>query len=166
MLEAGYEREHRLAMFQVEAPGREPKAEPHLQLLDDEADWKLHDRLTREDWNRWPSETGEQVARLFRYWAATIPDRFYIAYLGSQPVGRVGLLQHRTMGYIHGLITLPAWRRRGLGTAILRLAEVEARAAGCDRISLLCDADSWLPVFYGRLGYVPVGEEHAWMKRR
>jgi predicted GNAT family N-acyltransferase len=54
------------------------------------------------------------------------------------------------------MAVLPAWRRRGIGTRLLRAVLEEASAAGFDAVALAAQ----LPVipFYEKLGFEPYGE--------
>jgi hypothetical protein len=41
-----------------------------------------------------------------------------------------------------------------------------AQSIGCDRVTLQCTDDGYLPGYYARLGYRAVGERHIWTKPR
>lgn len=166
LLAAAYRAEHKTAMLQLDVPP--VMASPGLQIVPvvSAGQWEAFDAQVRDDWASWPAATVSQVQEVFHAFARVLPDRFYLAVADGRPLGRVGLLAYRRMGYIHGLATVPDARRRGIGTALLRQMETEAKAAGCDRLCLLCDSNSWLPGYYARFGYVIVGEEYTWSKRR
>jgi len=40
------------------------------------------------------------------------------------------------VGYVWGLVVLPPWRGRGIGTRLLRECERRFRAAGCDQLNI------------------------------
>ncbi|HEY9689201.1 MAG TPA: GNAT family N-acetyltransferase, partial [Coleofasciculaceae cyanobacterium] len=49
----------------------------------------------------------------------------------------------------------PAYRRQGIATALMRVAEAAARQAGCDRLGLQVDAHNPAAIgLYQSLGYV------------
>lgn len=165
LLAAGYRAEHKMAMLQANPA---PTSRPSIRIVPvaDGPTWAAFDTQVEQDWRRWPQSTIRQVIAVFHAFTEVLPDRFYLAMLDGGVVGRVGMLRHRDLGYVHGLAVLPTVRRRGVGTALMRAMEAQARAEGCERIALLCETDSWLPAYYGRLGYIPISEEATWMKPR
>jgi len=61
--------------------------------------------------------------------------------------------------YLNRLAVAPAAQQRGLGARCMAVAEAQAREHGIDAIRLdYLSANPALRRFYGRLGYVPVGE--------
>ena len=40
----------------------------------------------------------------------------------------------------------------------------EARNVGCERLTLQCTRDSFLPAYYERLGFRAVGEKQIWTR--
>lgn len=76
-----------------------------------------------------------------------VPSTTYWGFVGADLVARL-MLRHRlnerllrTGGHI-GYVVVPAHRRRGIATAMLRLALPLARARGLDRVLLTCDEDN------------------------
>ncbi len=59
------------------------------------------------------------------------------------------LIHFRDKSYVHSLSVIPAWRRRGLGTALVKHLIQEAT------LPLYLTCNSSLVSFYSRLGFVP-----------
>ena len=73
-----------------------------------------------------------------------VPSSTYFGFIGDDIVGRL-MLRHvlndrllATGGHI-GYVVVPAFRRRGIATAMLRLALPLARARGIERILITCE---------------------------
>ena len=86
-------------------------------------------------------------------------------------VGTCRLLWDGTTAKLGRMAVAARLRRRGVGAAILQVAEREARDAGAERISLA--AQSQARGLYERYGYAPHGEvfeeagiEHVAMEKR
>jgi GNAT superfamily N-acetyltransferase len=56
----------------------------------------------------------------------------YLAYVEGQPAGGAGMYLHEGVAEFGGASTLPAFRRRGVQTALLEVRMQAARQAGCD----------------------------------
>jgi GNAT superfamily N-acetyltransferase len=107
---------------------------------------------------------------LRQYFAAALPAGEFVALLaeaGGEIVATGGLVFHRHApshhnlsgceGYVLNMYTLPAWRGRGIATAILRKLLVVASERGCPRVSL--HARPQARPIYARAGFVPVETE-------
>jgi N-acetylglutamate synthase-like GNAT family acetyltransferase len=130
-----------------------------------DASWTAFQGLIHDDTQEhgWTGPMEAQLIALYRWRAANTPHHFYLAESGTQTIGYVGLWQHGTSAYLHGLYTHPSARRRGAGAALTLAMSAEARALGCHRLSLQCTRESSLPAYYSRLGFRAVGEKQIWI---
>jgi predicted GNAT family N-acyltransferase len=81
-----------------------------------------------------------------------------VAAVGDRVVGAGRLVMAADVGILGRLSVLDEVRGRGLGVAMVRLIEDQARAQGCREVEL----HAQVPVrgFYERLGYVAFGDEY------
>jgi len=82
-----------------------------------------------------------------------------VAMAGDAFVGSVFCARKGDALYLTRMATHPAWRRRGIGTALMRAAEAEARAAGLPK--LLLRVRKTLPgnlAYFSKFGFAVVGE--------
>jgi GNAT superfamily N-acetyltransferase len=174
LIAAGYTGEARLAMVQVSIPTESPCAVAGegrgrgytILPVRSEESWAAFETLIRADTREhlWTETMSAQLIALYRWRAANTPHHFYLADDGTRPVAHVGLFQHGLTAYLHGLYTHPSARRRGAGAALTLAMSAQARTLGCERLTLQCTRDSWLPGYYERLGFRVVGEKQIWTR--
>lgn len=85
------------------------------------------------------------------------PDLFLLAELDGQPVGSVlGGFDGRR-GMMYHLAVSPAYRRRGIGEALMAELEARLKAKGCLRYYLLVTQDNHEAIdFYVKRGWEPM----------
>ena len=97
----------------------------------------------------------ETLASLQGYFAA---ERALLATVDGAPAGCVFYVPQDDMLYVHRLAVLPAWRRHGIGRALMAAAEGEGRALGKTAVRIgvrtVLVANK---LFYEDLGYRIVG---------
>ena len=79
---------------------------------------------------------------------------FFVARSGSVVVGTVmsGYDGHR--GWIYSLAVLPEYRRKNIGSGLLKYAEASLAELGCPKINLqIADGNERVNSFYERHGY-------------
>jgi aminoglycoside 6'-N-acetyltransferase len=138
-----------------------PADEPALLQLGHES--AIHHAAIDPD--RWRVPSLEEEAEARRYWHAARPrDEAFVAVADGQVVGVVelwlvrprkpaGARIARTKADL-GISVAPEWRGHGIGTALLREAEVWARSRGAERMMLDLDASNTGALrLYERMGY-------------
>ncbi len=110
----------------------------------------------------------EHRVRIETYFRSHVPDgayRVWVADAGGLVVGMAGLIvidrpphprsRRRPEAMVFNVMTDAAWRRRGVGRAIMEAVIADGRALGCRRIVLRAsDVGSHL---YAALGFVDPG---------
>jgi ribosomal protein S18 acetylase RimI-like enzyme len=79
---------------------------------------------------------------------------FFVAQAEGKVVGSImaGYDGHR--GWIYSLAVLPEYRRRGLGSRLMRYAEERLKLLGCPKINLqILEENKAVEAFYRKLGY-------------
>lgn len=79
-----------------------------------------------------------------------------VARVGDAVVGTARVRSHEGHPKVERVAVRAPWRGRGLGVAIMAVAEQVARDQGGDAVHL--HAQAGVIAFYEALGYVPVGE--------
>lgn len=103
--------------------------------------------------------------RLRQYWAEMLPDERVIAWLAEEEgavVGMTALLLHhhpprpfgeRRRGYVTSVYVVPAYRRRGIGQALMEAAQEYGREHGLQRLELRTSEQG--RSLYAALGFEP-----------
>ena len=87
-----------------------------------------------------------------------------VGSLDGEPVATARLTRYGTVAEILGVVTLPAHRGRGLGTAMTRAAMAEAARRGCTALTL--NASELGLRLYLRLGFEPAGRYLTYLRGR
>jgi GNAT superfamily N-acetyltransferase len=83
------------------------------------------------------------------------PFRFWVAYLSGQPAAACESFLGAGVAGIYAVVTRAAYRRRGIGTAVVRAALLNARAEGY-RVATLQASEQGQRI-YERLGFTTCG---------
>ena len=122
--------------------------------------------LDRLDWDSEQAIDADYIRR-------TVADRgddvvFVLALVGGRPVGRLGIDYGRKSdeGIVHlwAFSVLPALQRLGIGTALMRAAEVGIASAPRTATVVEVGVDEWnhaATKLYRRLGYSDAGSERG-----
>jgi GNAT superfamily N-acetyltransferase len=172
LLAAGYTSETLVAMVQVSIPSTTSPVAAEgrgvrftMLSVQSEREWDAFEALIHADTREhsWTEPMRAQLIALYHWRAESTPHHFYLADDGTRTVGHVGLFQNGATAYLHALYTHPSARGRGAGAALTVAMSTEARALGCERLTLQCTRDSFLPSYYERLGFRAVGEKQIWI---
>lgn len=88
----------------------------------------------------------------------------YVAHLDGRPAACVATLDHEGDCVVWNVATVAAARGRGLASALMRQAVIDAGERGCQTTSLQATA-AGRPI-YERLGYRDLGPLEMWERRR
>lgn len=92
--------------------------------------------------------------------------RFFAARVDGQIASHCDLYSDGTTGQIEAVMTLEAYRNRGLARAVVTKALEESRAAGDGLTFLLADHEDWPRQLYDKLGFDEVGSVYEFLLRR
>lgn len=111
---------------------------------------------------------GEHRARIEAYLRSHVPDgrfRVWVADAAGDVVGMAGLIvidrpphprsRRAPEAMVFNVMTVPAWRRRGVGRAMMEAAIADGRAIGCRRLLLRTSDDG--SHLYAALGFTDPG---------
>ncbi|HYM15057.1 MAG TPA: GNAT family N-acetyltransferase [Dehalococcoidia bacterium] len=87
---------------------------------------------------------------------------FYLGYADGEAAGTLQLLRDGATAGVYGAATAKAHRRRGIGSALLAAAIVDARAAGCGLVGARTDAESEARPLFEAAGFAPAHESALW----
>jgi RimJ/RimL family protein N-acetyltransferase len=108
-------------------------------------------------------ELAESLLAAKRRVTAAVPTRFFAAYVEGEVAAYCELRSDGRTAQIEDVNTLPAYRGRGLGRAVVQRALDEARAAS-DVVFIEALADDWPRELYARLGFDVIAERHLFLR--
>jgi RimJ/RimL family protein N-acetyltransferase/predicted GNAT family acetyltransferase len=88
-----------------------------------------------------------------------VPTRFFAAFADGEVAAYCEVRSDGTVAQIEDVNTLPRFRGRGLGRAVVQFATDEARRTN-EIVYLEALADDWPRELYKKLGYDVIGERH------
>ncbi|MCP4006381.1 MAG: GNAT family N-acetyltransferase [bacterium] len=150
------------------------KPEPvAIRLVESETDWNVVLELTKLDIDESTAREGQKpygidvVQQLFERRRAKTPDVLTwlacadgvdCAYFSSWP-GNNGI------GKVEDLFTLPAFRHRGIATALIAHTVADARTRGADSVAIGARIDDSPRHMYAALGFRACFVQRAYLKR-
>ena len=169
---AGFDYERSVALALEEVP---PKSGSWVVRALEAEDEPSIDRLARESDGSWGSGADpgydvfrEELACMQRRWRADLAARWWGAFDGERLVGQCGLVVCDSevgagLGRFQSVEVHPAWRRRGVATALVAAVARDALTR-CQRVLLEADGHGPAIGLYERLGFERDGEVHALLR--
>jgi ribosomal protein S18 acetylase RimI-like enzyme len=162
-LDLGWIVQHLVAMTRERPPDRPPTLE--VERLGFDGVRTFVDSVVRR---AEPTEGDGVVRELVehkRVLEAGVGASFFAAHIAGEIAGACEVYVGDGVGQIEDVNTLEERRGRGVARAVVLGAAEFARASGADLVFLDADADDWPRLFYGRLGFDPVGESWEFIRR-
>jgi ribosomal protein S18 acetylase RimI-like enzyme len=124
----------------------------------------LRKAFTREAPWATSEEVVEQVLAGTARFAAAGNARYFVVRDGGVVAACADLYSDGKTAQIEDVVTLPEFRGRGYGSAVVLGALAAAREAGHDFIFLVADEDDWPKELYAKLGFEPIGRNYSFLK--
>ena len=171
LLEGGYERDSALCLvLEGDLIGDPPARD--IRPIDSGAAWDDYRPLHLANWlehqERLHQPPLEHVAdSLFESHRRRVPPvRYYLAYVNNEPVGYFNSWEGLDgMGQVEDLFVDPAYRKRGIATALIHHCVADARAHGAGPVTIFADPDDTPKHIYARMGFRPVATTTAYLKK-
>jgi ribosomal protein S18 acetylase RimI-like enzyme len=143
----------RIATMEYAGPDGRDGAAPQAELVDPRAiraarEGALGDR---------DHDLQRQVAEYTERLAESNDGLVFAAFADGEVGGFCALFQRDGTGEIDEVTTIPRFRKRGLGNAVVEAALRTSLASGNELTFLNADADDWPMKWYERLGFRSVG---------
>jgi ribosomal protein S18 acetylase RimI-like enzyme len=159
----GWEPQRFVLMVQRRGPDR--PAEHEVREVDEPVLRPLWAEAIRNEPHGKDERLVEQILEHRRGVAQAIPTRLFAAEADGKPVAHTELYSEDGVGQVENVVTLPAYRGRGLARSLVLRAVAESQGAGNDLTFLVADADDWPQRLYERLGFETAGRYARFLKR-
>ncbi|HYM14961.1 MAG TPA: GNAT family N-acetyltransferase [Dehalococcoidia bacterium] len=158
----GYERSDSLVMLLEGALHDAPKP-CDIRLAATGDDWRAYASLKRADFMEHGAalepDVAEQVAAglAVANRAKCPPSRYWLAWADGAPRGFFNAWEGiGGVGQVEDLYVDPAYRHRGIATALIHHCVADARAHGADPVVIVCDPGDTPKNMYAGLGFRPI----------
>jgi GNAT superfamily N-acetyltransferase len=142
-----------------------------LRVVEGEADWAVLAKLARANHEEGLTtggleiEPGVSEAIVAGYRAKTPDCQFHLVHeAGTAIAYGASAAAPNGLGMIEDVFTSPAFRRRGVASAMIATLAARLREGGCDAVFLGALAEEQAKHIYARLGFEPVSLGRAWVK--
>jgi ribosomal protein S18 acetylase RimI-like enzyme len=168
LVRGGYEpRGFVLMVLEGDLQGQAKSAD--LVLAGDERSWAATDRLKRLDWAEARAKVGlaplpgvgDRLALVTRL--KTPPDRKWLAYADGAARGMSSAWEVDGMGQVEDVFVEPAYRHRGIATALIHHCVADCRARGAGAVVIVADAADTPQTMYAAMGFRPVATKRRYV---
>ena len=171
----GFEHGRNDLIMTLDGPLPEQRGAIEIKPIQDRADWKAYAEMKQIAFGEYQRQVGTNedpaiVAQLVklsvakappvRYWMAYvegIASGFFSSYVPSLP----GLGE---IGQVEDLFVHPAFRHRGIATALVERCVADCREQGAEQVMLVCDPGDTPKQMYAAMGFQPVALQRAYRK--
>lgn len=165
-------RENAGIQFVLEGPLHADPPPCDVRPAESDDDWAAYEALDAIDWRETHERRGEAfdltlVSEFVAYKRAKAPAvRYWLAWVEGAPRGYFSSWEGRGgVGVVEDLFVHPDFRRRGIGTALIARAIVDARSRGAVPVTLSADPDDTPKRMYAAMGFRPVAIMRHYFKR-
>ncbi len=162
LAELGWTTDRFLFMAQRRSPGKAPSA--RVEEVEREAAAPLRDLMARQAPWATSEEAVRQVLLMGKRICAAGNGRHFAVREGGAVAACADLYSDGETAQVEDVVTLPALRGRGYGSAVVLGALAAAAAEGHDLVFLVADADDWPQDLYAKLGFEPLGRKYSFLK--
>jgi ribosomal protein S18 acetylase RimI-like enzyme len=122
-------------------------------IAPDHAFWNWYRGTRNEFGHELPDEVVDQLVRRDREVIAPAGLRWFVGYIDGEMAGFASLLSMAGVGYVDNVVTVPAYRRRGVASATVMAAAQASGQQGDSMVHLLAEANARPQLLYERLGF-------------
>jgi ribosomal protein S18 acetylase RimI-like enzyme len=104
---------------------------------------------------------GDRLALLARL--KSPPDRKWLAYVDGAARGMSSVWDVDGMGQVEDVFVEPAYRHRGIATALIHHCVADCRARGAGAVVIVADAADTPQTMYAAMGFHPVATKRRYV---
>jgi GNAT superfamily N-acetyltransferase len=142
-----------------------------IRQVESNEDWRLFEALHALDWRETRERLGQEelpdvgIAMVRTRRAKCPPSRYYLGYIAEAPRGYFSTLPGIDgMAQVEDLFVDPAYRHRGLATALIHHCVRACREAGAGPVVIVADPTDTPKRMYAAMGFRPVAVKRDYWK--
>jgi len=159
---AGWESATHLIMLRQREPDRRIATDAVREVRFGEIEPLRKELVCSQAWGS--AQLAANLDRGLQRVAHAVPLRYFGVFAGDRAVGYCELREANGVAQIEDVNTLPSFRGRGLGRALVQAVTDEARRAN-DVVFLEALAEDWPRDLYAKLGFDVAGVRHLLLRR-